>query len=225
LLRRAFGDVRGRRVLKLDLWNEAFNTRILHWLAEEGAEAYGLDLSRLVAVRAAENARRGGVPLRLLRADIRELPYADGSFDGLYTMGTIEHIVEYPQALAEVRRVLRPGGRAVVGVPAKWNLFLRPQMVWLLDLFGRYAYAPEKSFSVGELRRVVTAAGLVVHEHTAILALPGWLRMADLFCHRRGLAAGRLVEGALRPFERLERSPRWAARLGYLLTVVAERPA
>jgi SAM-dependent methyltransferase len=224
LLRRAFGDVRRRRVLKLDLWNEAFNTRILHWLQREGAEAWGLDLSRLVAARARENARRAALPLHLLRADIRELPFADGSFDALYTMGTIEHIDEYRQALAEVTRVLRPGGRAVIGVPNLWDPFLRPLMVWLLDRFGGYAYAPEKAFSAGELRRVVESAGLVVRERTGILAIPGWLRMADLFLHRRGWRAGAAMERLLRPFERIERSPRWAGRFGYLTTVVAERP-
>jgi SAM-dependent methyltransferase len=224
LLSRAFGDVRGRRVLKLDLWNEAFNTRILHWLNAQGAEAWGLDLSRVVAARASENARRAAVPLRLLRADIRELPLADGSFDALYTMGTIEHIDEYRQALAEVTRVLRPGGRAVIGVPNLWDPFLRPLMVWVLDRFGGYAYAPEKAFSGGELRRVVEEAGLVVRERTGILAMPGWLRMADLYFHRRGWRAQGAMERLLWPFEQIERSPRWAGRFGYLATVVAERP-
>ena len=44
LLSRCLGDLAGRRVLKLDLWNEAFNTRILHWMAAQGAETYGLDV-------------------------------------------------------------------------------------------------------------------------------------------------------------------------------------
>src|ERR1043166_5979629 len=113
LLERPVGSLRGKRVLKLDLWNEAFNTRILDWMREQGAEVVGLDLSRVVAFQARRNARSNGHAPALLRADIRELPFAAGSFDVVYTMGTIEHIDEYREAIREVHRVLKPGGRAV----------------------------------------------------------------------------------------------------------------
>jgi SAM-dependent methyltransferase len=225
LIERCLGDLAGKRVLKLDLWNEAFNTRILHWMAEQGADAHGLDLSRVVAHRAQRNTRAAGRQARLLRADIRELPFAGGSFDAVYTMGTIEHIDEYVDAIGEVRRVLRPGGRAIIGVPHKWNLFLRPALVWLLDRWGKYAYAPEKSFSGPELRRSIEGTGLVVRERTGILAIPGILRMADLFLYKRGIPLYRLSPLLLWPFERLETRYRWPGRFGYLLAMVAEKPA
>jgi SAM-dependent methyltransferase len=223
LIGRSLGDLAGKRVLKLDLWNEAFNTRILHWMADQGAEVYGLDLSNLVAHQARRNTRRAGLPSRLMRADIRELPFADDAFDAVYTMGTIEHIDEYVQAIDEVRRVLRPGGRAVIGVPHKWNLFLRPALVWLLDRFGKYAYAPEKSFSSSELRRAIEQTGLRVGERTGILSIPGLLRLADVFCYTRGIRLYRLSPVALWPFERLETRYRWPGLFGYLLAMVAEK--
>ena len=224
LVRRCLGDLAGRRVLKLDLWNEAFNTRILHWMAEQGAEVHGLDLSRVVAHRARRNTRLAGHRDRLVRADIRELPYATGSFDAVYTMGTIEHIDEYVQAIAEVRRVLRPGGRAIIGVPHKWNLFLRPLLVWLLDRFGQYAYSPEKSFSARELREAIEATGLVAGERTGILAIPGLVRLADVFLYTRGIPLYRLSGLVLWPFERLETRYRWPGRFGYLMAMMAEKP-
>src|SRR5215203_44334 len=224
LIERAAGDLRGKRVLKLDLWNEAFNTRILDWMRSQGAEVVGLDLSRVVAFRARRNARSNGHTPALLRADIRELPFAPDSFDVVYTMGTIEHIDEYRQAIQEVHRVLRPGGRAIVGVPHKWNLFLRPLMVWVLDAFGQYLYAPEKSFSAGELRRDVEGTGLRFVERTGILTLPGLLRMADLFLYTRGIPLYRLTPLLLAPFQYLETRWRWPGRFGYLLTVVADKP-
>ncbi|HYG63359.1 MAG TPA: class I SAM-dependent methyltransferase [Thermoanaerobaculia bacterium] len=229
LLERSVGSLRGKRVLKLDLWNEAFNTRILDWMREQGAEVVGLDISRVVAFRARRNslsngARSNGHAPALLRADIRELPFADGSFDIVYTMGTIEHIDEYRQAIGEVQRVLKPGGRAVVGVPHKWDLFLRPLMVWILDAFGQYLYAPEKSFSASELRQDVERTGLRVVERTGILTLPGFLRMADLFFYTRGLPFYRLSPLFLAPFQFAETRWRWPGRFGYLLTVVADKP-
>jgi SAM-dependent methyltransferase len=224
LIERAVGDLRGKRVLKLDLWNEAFNTRILDWMREQGAKVVGLDLSGVVAGRARRNALDEGHPLSLLRADIRELPFPADSFDVVYTMGTIEHIDEYPQSLREIRRVLRPGGRAIVGVPHKWNLFLRPVMVWMLDAFGQYLYAPEKSFGAGELRRDLESAGLQPVERTGILTLPGPLRMADLFFYTRGISLYRLSPLFLAPFQYLETRWRWPGRFGYLLTWVAGKP-
>lgn len=223
LLRRSFGDLRGRRLLKLDLWNEAFNTRILDWMRAQGAKAYGLDWSSVVAHRARRN---GGVPRPgLTRADIRELPYAGETFDFVYTMGTIEHIEEYAQAVSEVRRVLKPGGRAIIGVPNKWDLFLRPLTVAVLDLFGKYLYAPEKSFSARELRAVIESAGLRVVERTGILTIPGFLRLADLYLYTRRYRISRFMPLLVKPFERLETRHRWPGRFGYLLTMVAERPA
>ncbi len=224
LLEHALGSLRGKRILKLDLWNEAFNTRILDWMREQGADVVGLDISRVVAFRARQNALAKGSPLPLLRADIRELPFPSGSFDAVYTMGTIEHIDEYRQAIAEVQRVLKPGGRAVIGVPHKWDLFLRPLMVWVLDAFGQYLYAPEKSFSFSELRRDVERTGLKVVERTGILTLPGLLRMADLFFYTRDIPLYRLSPLFLAPFEYAETRWRWPGRFGYLLTAVADKP-
>lgn len=225
LFERAVGDLRGKRVLKLDLWNEAFNTRILDWVRSQGAEVVGLDLSRVVALQARRNALEKGAPLPLLRADIRELPFPASTFDVVYTMGTIEHIDEYAESLKEIQRVLKPGGRAIVGVPHKWNLFLRPLMVWILDAFGKYLYAPEKSFSSRELQLDLRKAGLTPLERTGILTLPGYLRMADLFFYTRGIPLYRLSPLFLAPFQLLETRWRWPGRFGYLLTWIATKTA
>jgi GT2 family glycosyltransferase len=49
--------------------------------------------------------------------DIQALTYADASFDLVLTSETLEHIPDFRRALAETRRVLRPGGRHVFTVP------------------------------------------------------------------------------------------------------------
>jgi SAM-dependent methyltransferase len=59
-----------------------------------------------------------------LEADLREaslfdLPFEDGTFDGLVCLSVLEHIVELDAALTEFRRVLRPGGVAVLGFPVR----------------------------------------------------------------------------------------------------------
>jgi len=224
LIRRAFGPLKGKRVLKLDLWNEAFNTRILDWVADEGAEAIGFDGSTTVTATARHQTGLRGRHLRAACADIREFPFADRSFDCVYTMGTIEHIPEYVQSLREVCRVLREDGRAVIGVPYKWNPFLRPLLVALLDLMGRYPYSPEKSFGARELRRDIESAGLEVLERTGILALPGVLRMLDLYFLKHKVPLNGLMSALAAPFEYCESRFPTAAKSGYLMAMVARRP-
>lgn len=52
-----------------------------------------------------------------LQADLRALPFADGRFDVVYASHVLEHIKEDTRVLAEVKRVLREGGLAVLPVP------------------------------------------------------------------------------------------------------------
>lgn len=223
LVEAALGDCRGRRILKLDLWNEAVNTRLLQWMAARGADVVGIDLSAITTSRAQANFQRDRLAGRFAQADIRALPFADASFDGVYTMGTIEHVAEYELAIREVRRVLRPGGRAIIGVPYRWDPFLRPLVAWTLQRLGRYPYSPERSFGGRELRRVVERNGLRVTARTGLMVLPGVLRLADLALHVRRHPLERLSGLCVVPFETIELRWAWARRLAYLVAVVAER--
>jgi SAM-dependent methyltransferase len=51
------------------------------------------------------------------RVDIRNLPFADGSYDLVFASHVLEHISDDIQAVKEIRRVLKPGGMAVLPVP------------------------------------------------------------------------------------------------------------
>lgn len=223
LLQRACGSLAGKRVLKLDLWNEAINTRILGWMSEEGADAVGFDVSHVVTRRARQNADRENHDISILGADMRSMPFRGESFDVVYTMGTLEHIAEYRDAMIEIRRVLKPGGVAVIGVPNFWDPFLRPLIVAALEAFDRYPYAPEKSFTRAELRRDVESAGLKVQSMTGILALPGVLRMLDLFLHVRKGLPPRWTEWFIKPWDRAEERFPWLDRIGYLVTAIATK--
>jgi SAM-dependent methyltransferase len=142
LLREYLGPLAGRRILKTDLWDETRNTRILWWAAEQGAHVYGIDISFPIARAARDEGRGAG---QCVVADCRRVPYAADSFDAVYSMGTIEHFDESDVAVREMARVLKPGGRAVVGVPNRLDPFLRPLMVSTLSAVGLYGYGFEKS--------------------------------------------------------------------------------
>lgn len=54
-------------------------------------------------------------------ADLTALPHGSGSFDGIVSVHVLEHLDDDRAAIAEMARVLRPGGWAVVNVPCRWD--------------------------------------------------------------------------------------------------------
>lgn len=222
LISRHIGNLSGRRVLKTDLWDEAKNTRILRWMGEQGARVAGVDLSRAIARLA--SAEFQNAPLAAVNADVRALPFPDGHFDAVYSMGTVEHFDDTDLALRECCRVLKPGGRAIIGVPNRHDPFLRPLLVALLSCLGLYAYGFEKSYSRKTLRRLVERAGLTVRGDDAILFIPGWLRMLDLVCHVRCRPLARVTAALVRAFAWLDAHVPALRRHGYLVVAIGERP-
>ena len=224
LLRSALPDLAGCRILKTDLWDEAKNTRILRWAAGEGARAFGVDISPAIVADAGRGFTAAGLRLHGVRGDVRALPFRTGSFDAVYSMGTVEHFDDTEGALREIFRVLRPGGRAIVGVPNRRDPFLRPLLVAALHRLGLYGYGFEKSYSRPVFRRMLERAGFRVTTETGILFIPGWLRMLDLACHTWLRPLARVTGALCAPFDGACR--RWPRlrRHGYLLATVAVRP-
>jgi SAM-dependent methyltransferase len=226
LFQEHFPPLDGLRILKTDLWDEAKNTRILAWASRQGARAWGVDISEPIVRRAgaAFDAAPGAGRLRGVVGDVRDLPFPDASFDAIYSMGTIEHFDETTRAVAEMARVLAPGGRAIIGVPNRHDPFLRPLLASALQALGLYAYGHEKSYSRRAFRRMLEAAGLTVVAETAILFMPGWLRMLDLACHAWWRPMARLTAALVWPFRVLDRHVPAVRRHGYLLATVVIKP-
>ncbi len=224
LLGAALPRLDGQRLLKTDLWDEARNTRILQWAAGQGATACGIDISAPTTLLARREFVSRGQSLLAVVADVRAIPFRDGAFDGVYSMGTVEHFAETRAAVAEIGRVVRPGGRAIVGVPNRHDPFLRPLLVAVLHRLGLYAYGYEKSFSRARLRQICEEAGFEVKLESGLLFVPGWLRMLDLACWTWARPLSRLTALAIRPFAWME--GRWPGlrRHGYLIAAVGERP-
>lgn len=127
------------------------------WLQElrnRGAVVSGIDIS----TRAAEVARE-----RLSGADIRtgvaeQLPFADRQFDLVTCMGSLEHFLDQPAALREMRRVATPDARFLILVP---NTGFLTRRLGLYSGTGQVAIR-ETIRSIAEWTEMFRAAGLQV---------------------------------------------------------------
>ena len=125
---------RGPRLLDL-----AFGTGslLLDWHAV-GVTLVGVDLSPQMVRIAARKLRARGLPLTLARGRAQSLPFAGATFDSVVSTFPAEFILERA-TVAEVSRVLRPGGRFVVVVSAYLtgrNLLSR-FLEWLYAITGQ----------------------------------------------------------------------------------------
>ena len=80
-------------------------------LAEIGYRVVGLDLSEEMIGRARKKARNRGVEVEFKPGDAENLPFGTGSFDALVNRAVLWTLPDPKKALAEWRRVLKPGGR------------------------------------------------------------------------------------------------------------------
>jgi SAM-dependent methyltransferase len=103
----------GRRVLEI---GSGAGT-LLHELCARGVVAVGLEVN---ADRIAEAIARYG-PLQIPQIAGVTLPFADETFDVVLSFDVFEHIADSDAHLAEVRRVLKPGGWYLLQTPNKWS--------------------------------------------------------------------------------------------------------
>ncbi len=86
----------------------------MHFFKRHGIESVGIDWSPALQQRSLDF----DPTVRFDTGDMRDLPYADGSFGSLIALGSPEHVIDGPrQIFREFFRVLRPGGVGIVTVP------------------------------------------------------------------------------------------------------------
>lgn len=90
-----------------------------------GFEVHGIDVSREMVRRAQQ--RMCGHPLekrcRFSLGDVERLKYPAASFEAVVCMGVLEYLPRYADALAEISRVLKPGGVAVLTLPNRASAY------------------------------------------------------------------------------------------------------
>jgi len=105
LIRQHLGDLRGKRVLDVGCGKGRF-ARIFQ-AQEPAAEIWGLDISE-------EMLRFVPPEIRTRAGSMTELPFDNDFFDAAYATESLEHAVDIEKAVAEICRVVKPGGRIAI---------------------------------------------------------------------------------------------------------------
>lgn len=114
-----YASGQGKRVLEIGF---GLGSDLLSW-AEGGAEVHGVDITEEHLRLATKNFALHGCGTRLQLADAAHIPYPDDYFDIVYSNGVLHHTRDIEESLAEVRRVLKPGGRLLMSVYRRHSAF------------------------------------------------------------------------------------------------------
>lgn len=129
-----FSSAAGVRVLEIGV---GMGADYVEWL-KAGARATGVDLSPESLARTRRRCEQAGYKPDLHVADAESLPFADDTFDVVYSYGVMHHSPDTPLCVREARRVLKPGGEARIMV------YHHPSLTGLM-LWLRYGVLRGKS--------------------------------------------------------------------------------
>ena len=167
LLLRLAGDLEAGSVLDVGCGD---GTLALTCWESGAAQVAGLDLDTRMITRAAAFAaeRRATIGYTVGRADT--LPFCDNSFDLVVSVAMLTFVPEADRVVREMARVLRPGGRLVIGDLGKWSCWAARRRVraW----FGSQTWRAARFRTATELRELVRAAKLRVEHVSGAIYFP-----------------------------------------------------
>lgn len=126
-------------------------------LAKRGMDVTGVDDSEEMLNRAKIKAEAEGVRIRFMKADALALPFPDASFDLALSVSALCFMKDPQGAIIEMRRVLKPGGKIVIGSLNRWSpwAFLRR----VNGLFRETIYSRASFTTPRELESALARAG------------------------------------------------------------------
>lgn len=158
LMQQIGGRVDGERVLEIGCGRGVGTEIIFERFGAREVDAFDLDPDMI------ERARRrlSGYSrdrLRLFVGDVAAINAEDASYDAVFDFGIVHHVPAWQQAIVEISRVLRPGGRFFFEEVTKQALDR-----WLYRTF--LDHPKHDRFSAGEFVEELEAQGIVVGENT-----------------------------------------------------------
>jgi SAM-dependent methyltransferase len=155
--------------------------------ARAGWHATGIDRAKKSVGAARRVAEQLGLELEYVVGDARELPFDDGSFDAVFSYSVLQHLAkeDMPRVVAEIRRVLRPGGIVWIEMPnARGPLNLARQA---RRGFSAGEGQDVRYWTLSELRGTFGAIGPVEIKADGFLTINPQMADLDLLPHRSRL--------------------------------------
>ena len=139
-------------------------------LVRRGAIVTGLDADPAMIAAAGRRAEVERLQLRLVEGRAESLPFPDAGFDRVLAVATLCFVPDAERAVTEMARVLKPGGRLVIGELGGWSLWAayRRLRAW----FGHPTWRAARFRSETELRRLAGAARLEIVETRGAIYYP-----------------------------------------------------
>jgi 2-polyprenyl-3-methyl-5-hydroxy-6-metoxy-1,4-benzoquinol methylase len=147
-----FRKYRGKRILEVGC---GMGCMIMNW-AQQGAAVTAVDLNPVSIAQTRRRFELFGLDGDIREADAERLPFADHTFDYVYSWGVLHHTPGTRQAIAELHRVLKPGGEAGVMLYNRQSLLYRFLVRWqegFVNLEGRALDAIELASRYGDGER------------------------------------------------------------------------
>jgi len=187
--------------------------------AKHGACVTDVDLSAGHLALAEENFRLRGLSGRFVHHDAESLPFEDDAFDVVYSNGVIHHTPDTVRIVREIRRVLKPGGRAIVMVYAENSLHYWWGVFWSTalkkGLLGQ--------FSMGEI--MSRSVEISANDARPLVKVYTRRRLRELF---RDFSDVMIVQRQMEPYQLpaalRPQLPRIERFLGWNLIVKATKP-
>lgn len=129
--------------------------RVMRALTDSGANVEGVDINPEFAARAGT----------AVVADLLVLPLRDSSYDGVYSVLTLEHVADHRAFFAEIARVTRPGG--VLTVVINHPVWTAPESTPVSDSDGEVLWRPGAYFSNGS-SQIPAGDGTVTFHHRSM---------------------------------------------------------
>ncbi|MCB1547943.1 MAG: class I SAM-dependent methyltransferase [Hyphomicrobiaceae bacterium] len=155
LMLESMGDVRGKDILEIGCGDGELSVR----LALQGGRVAAIDVSEEMLAAARRRAEGEGADVVFAQGGAEQIPFASGSFDVVVAMTILCFVEEAAPVFQEMARVLKPGGRIVIGELGKRSTWAAARRVraWL----GSRLWRAGVFRTPAELEHLAASAGLL----------------------------------------------------------------